>query len=130
VELLIEPGRCSVCRLDPGRPWPVPPAGARLYSATRTADELSVVCAEGDEPEHARVESGWRCLRIVGPLAFDLVGVLASVTVPLAASGIGVFVLSTFDTDLVLVKDEDLDPAVDVLGGAGHRVGVAGTGNP
>ena len=68
------------------------------------------------------MEPGWRCLRIVGPLAFDLVGVLASVTVPLAASGIGVFVLSTYDTDLVLVKDEDLDRAADVLGGSGHRV--------
>jgi hypothetical protein len=70
----------------------------------------------------ARVESGWRALRIVGPLAFDLVGVIASVTVPLAGAEVGVFVLSTFDTDLVLVKDEDLDRAVDVLGGAGHRV--------
>ena len=90
MELLIEPGRCSVCRLDPGRPWPTPRAGTRLYSVTRTVDELSVVCAEGDEPADARVESGWRALRIVGPL--------------------------------VLVKDEDLDRAVDVLGGAGHRV--------
>lgn len=122
MELLIEPGRCSVCRLDPGRPWPTPRAGTRLYSVTRTVDELSVVCAEGDEPADARVESGWRALRIVGPLAFDLVGVIASVTVPLAGAEVGVFVLSTFDTDLVLVKDEDLDRAVDVLGGAGHRV--------
>ena len=71
------------------------------------------------------MEPGWRALRIVGPLAFDLVGVIASVTVPLAAADVGVFVLSTFDTDLVLVKDEDLDRAIDVLGGAGHRVGAA-----
>jgi len=42
--------------------------------------------------------------------------------VPLAAAEVGVFVVSTFDTDLVLVKDEDLDQAVDVLGGAGHRI--------
>jgi hypothetical protein len=124
VELLIEPGRYSVCRLDPEQAWPTPPPGSRLYSATRTTDELSVVCCEGDEPAGARVEPGWRCLRIVGPLAFDLVGVVASVTVPLAASGIGVFVVSTYDTDLVLVKDEDLDQAIDVLRGAGHGVGT------
>ena len=124
MELLIEAGHCSVCRLDPGHPWPAPPPDAHLFSVTLTTEELSVVCAEGDEPPGARVEAGWRALRIVGPLAFDLVGVIASVTVPLAASGIGVFVLSTYDTDLVLVKDEDLDAAVDVLGGAGHRVGT------
>ena len=125
MELLIEPGRYSVCRLDPGRPWPIPPSGSRLYSVTRTAEELSVVCAEGHEPEAARVEPGWRALGIVGPLEFDLVGVIASVTVPLAASGIGVFVLSTYDTDLVLVKGDDLQVTVDALTGAGHRVGAA-----
>ena len=68
------------------------------------------------------VEGGWRALRIIGPLAFDLVGVIASITVPLAAADIGVFVVSTFDTDLVLVQDTDLDVAIDVLGGAGHRI--------
>jgi uncharacterized protein len=125
VELLVEPGRCSVCRLDPSGPWPAPPAGARLYSVTQTTEERSVVCAEGDAPAGARVESGWRVLRLVGPLAFDLVGVVASVTVPLAAAGIGVFVLSTFDTDLVLVKAGDLDRAVQALEGAGHRVTTA-----
>lgn len=122
MELLVDPGRYSVCRLDRDRPWPSPPVGARLFAATLMADELSVVCPEGDEPEGAHVEPGWRALRIEGPLAFDLVGVIASVTVPLAASEVGVFVLSTYDTDVVLVKDEDLDQAVDVLGGAGHRV--------
>ena len=123
MELLVEVGLCSVCRLDPDAPWPRPPDGARLYSATRTPEELSVLCAEGDEPPGAEVESGWRVLRIVGPLDVDLVGIIASVTVPLAAADVGVFVVSTYDTDLVLVRDEDLDGAVDVLGGAGHLVG-------
>ena len=125
MELLIEAGRYSVCRLDPGRSWPTPPSGSRLYSATRTTDELSIVCGEGDEPEGGRVEAGWRCLRIVGPLAFELVGVVASVTVPLAAAEVGVFVVSTYDTDLVLVQDDDLDQAIDALVGAGHGVGPA-----
>jgi len=122
VELILEPDRFAVCRLAPTAlvPWPDP--GTALYSVTVTADELSVVCAEGHEPPGATVESGWRVLRIVGPLAFELVGVIASITVPLAGADIGVFVLSTFDTDLVLVKDVDLDAAIDVLGGAGHRV--------
>jgi uncharacterized protein len=122
VELRLDPARCSVCRLADDAPWPVPPDGARLYSATRTRGELSVVCGEGDEPPGARVEPGWRVFHVVGPLGFDLVGIIASLTVPLAAADVGVFVLSTFDTDLVLVKDDDLDRAIDVFGGAGHRV--------
>ncbi len=61
-------------------------------------------------------------LHVTGPLAFELVGVIASITVPLAESGVGVFVVSTYDTDLVLVKDADLDVAVGALVGAGHEV--------
>ena len=122
MELILEPDRFAVCRMAPTAPVPWPDAGPAIYSVTVTPDELSVVCAEGHEPPGATVESGWRVLRIVGPLAFELVGVIASITVPLAGADIGVFVLSTFDTDLVLVKDVDLDAAIDVLGGAGHRV--------
>jgi len=96
-----------------------------LYSATVTADELSVVCMAGDEPPGATVEGGWRAMQVVGPLAFELVGVIASITVPLAEAAIGVFVVSTFDTDVVLVKDDDLDAAIGVLNSAGHHVARA-----
>ncbi len=122
VELVVEPWTLSVCRLEPTDPWPVPPPGAPAYAVTRTPDELSVVCAEGDEPPGARVEPGWRALRIVGPLSFELVGIVASVAVPLAEARVGVFVLSTFDTDVVLVKESDLDTAAGALAAAGHTV--------
>ena len=122
MDLILEPDRFAVCRLAPTAPVPWPDPRPAIYSVTVTPDELSIVCAEGHEPTGATVERGWRVLRIEGPLAFELVGVLASITVPLAGADIGVFVLSTFDTDLVLVKDVDLDAAIDVLGGAGHRV--------
>ena len=122
MELVLDPRRCAVCRLAPSAPWPTPPPGASLFSATVTADELSVVCLEGNEPPGAQVERGWRALAVVGPLEFDQVGIISSLAVPLAAVGIGTFVLSTFDTDLMLVKDVDLDAAIDALDGAGHRV--------
>ena len=48
--LVIESGMLSVCRLDPGAPWPSPPPGAGIYSLTRTTDELSIVCVQGVEP--------------------------------------------------------------------------------
>jgi hypothetical protein len=66
------------------------------------------------------LEPEWRALRIVGPLAFDLVGVVASVAVPLAEVDVGAFVVSTYDTDLVLVKGADLDVAFPALEAAGH----------
>ena len=72
------------------------------------------------------METGWRALRIVGPLAFDLVGIIASVTVPLAAAEVGVFVMSTYDTDLVLVKRRRTSTRRSTSsGGAGHRVATA-----
>jgi hypothetical protein len=61
---------------------------------------------------------------VVGPLAFSLVGALASLLVPLAAAGVNVFVVSTFDTDYLLVKEEKLDRAVETLRRAGHAVGT------
>jgi len=122
MELAVEPWSLSVCRLGPDAPWPSPPAGTLVHSVTRTPDELSMVCIEGEEPEGARVEPGWRALRIEGPLAFELVGVVASVAVPLAEAAVGVFILSTYDTDLVLVKVADLDRAVRSLRAAGHSV--------
>jgi len=122
LDLVLEPWWLSVCRLAPDAPWPEAPTGGPVHSVTRTPDELSVVCAAGDEPGGSLVEPGWRALRIVGPLAFDLVGVVASVTVPLAAADVGVFILSTFDTDLVLVKGSDVDLAVRTLDSAGHHL--------
>lgn len=122
MDLVVLPGRLSVCRLAPSRPWPVAPPGAAVYSATRTADELSVVCPEGTEPAGSRVESGWRALAVVGPLAFDLLGVLAALTGVLAGAGVSVFVLSTFDTDLILVQDLHLEVATAALDAAGHRL--------
>jgi hypothetical protein len=96
-----------------------------VHSVTRTPDELSVVCAVGYEPAGARVETGWRALRVIGPLPFELFGVVASIAGPLAGAAVGVFVVSTFDTDLVLVKSTDLDRARAALESAGLTVTVA-----
>src|SRR5205823_1115510 len=80
-------------------------------SVTRTGDELSVVCRQEVVPAGTRAEDGWRCLRVAGAMSFDLVGVLAALTTPVAAAGVGVFAFSTFDTDYLLVKAERLPEA-------------------
>ncbi len=71
-------------------------------------------------PPGRPVETGWRCIGVKGPLPFDCVGVLAALSVPLAEAGIGIFVVSTFDTDYLLVKDHQLEFACAVLQQAGH----------
>lgn len=114
--------RLAVCRLDPQIPVPAWASRSEFYSATRTPDELSVVCAEFDVPPDVTCEPGWRALRVVGPLEFSLTGVLESLARPLAEAGISLFALSTYDTDYVLVKASRLEEALQVLIGSGHQV--------
>lgn len=116
------PDFLAVCRLAGDAAVPEWAVGGPFSSVTRTADELSVVCHQDAVPGGVRCEPGWRCLRLAGPIPFTAVGVLASLLVPLADAGVGVFAVSTFDTDYVLVKGGDVDRAAAALRAAGHAV--------
>ena len=122
MELSVQPEFLAVCRLPADAPWPSPPADGSLFSVTGTRSELSVVCRVDAAPLTARIEPGWRALTVAGPLDFSAIGVIASLTAPMAAAGVGVFVLSTYDTDHILVKEGDLGRAVDALRADGHSV--------
>lgn len=126
--LVLLDGRLAVCRLGPAEPVPAWASTGGLVSHTRSAEELSVVCPEEVVHGGVRSERGWRCLRVAGTLDFSLVGVLASLLGPLAAAGVAVFVISTFDTDHVLVREADLGRAVTALRQAGHTVAGAPAG--
>ncbi len=107
----------SVLKLNEGAPLMVP---GTMFAA-RTDNESSLVC----ETRHAPVgcaarEDGWRAFRVRGPLEFSLIGVLAEISGALAAEGISVFCVSTFDTDYVLVKEEKLEAALGALSRRGH----------
>jgi hypothetical protein len=124
VELAVEDGLLSICRLPPRSPIPEWAGRARRFlTISRTADELSITADAEVVPPEAHCARGYRAIRVQGPLAFDLVGVLASIAAPLAAAGISIFNISTYDTDYILVKTGDLARAVAALEGAGHRVG-------
>jgi len=111
------PGRLAVCRLEANDPlpaWATAPA-APLVAIARTQDELSIVCPEERLPAGVRAERGWRAIGVVGPLDFGLTGIMAALSGALAAVGISLFAISTYDTDYILVKEEALDRALDAL---------------
>jgi len=115
------PWRLAICRFAPDAPLPawVLHAAAEFWSMTRTPHELSVVCSEDDLPPAVETaERDWRAFAVEGPLAFDLTGVVSGLTTPLAAAGIPVFVVSTHDTDYVLVRSGDSEKASAILAGA------------
>jgi hypothetical protein len=120
--ILVLPDLLAVCKLAPNAPVPLWASASGFTSITRTSDELSIVCRQEAVPEGIKCERGWRCLRVAGTIDFGVVGVLASLVTPLAEARIGVFVISTFDTDFLLVKATDLDKAVVALRRASHRV--------
>jgi hypothetical protein len=120
--LVILPERLAVCRLSADAPTPDWVRPGDLLAVVHTSDELSVVCTERFVPPDVRAERGWRALQVQGPLEFAMVGVLASIAVPLARAGVSIFVLSTFDTDYVLVKEDALDKSVSALTQAGFLV--------
>lgn len=120
----VVPGSFAVLRLPPDAEVPAGVLVPPFHSVTRTPAELSIVCPDGAVPDGAKAERGWAILALEGPFPFELTGILASVLVPLAGAGVGIFALSTFDTDYVLVKRDRLDDALAALAAAGHeRVG-------
>lgn len=124
--LRLLPERFAICRFAPDTPLPawVFHASQTTWSLTRTPHELSLVCPEHDLPPSVDrdVQKGWRAFAVQGPIPFGETGVIAGISAPLAAAGVPVFVLSTHDTDLVLVKAADLARARESLAAAGYEV--------
>lgn len=121
LHLEVFPQLLAVCRLAPDAPVPSWVRGP-FTSVTRTADELSVVCDSDAVPSGIRSEHGWRVLRVKGPIAFETTGVAAALVAPLAAAKISVFLIATFDTDYLLLKEERFEHALEILRHAGHDV--------
>ena len=114
--LTVLPERLAVCRLEPDAALPAWATASPLFSAVvRTRDELSVLTTEDMVPADARAERGYRAFMVRGPLPFHLVGVFAALASPLADAGIPIFALSTFDTDYVLVREQNLERALHIL---------------
>jgi hypothetical protein len=122
LKLAVTSDRLAVCRLESDASVPAWATAGHFFSITKTAGELSIVCAQESVPSDVRCERGWRSLKVEGPLDFSLTGVMLSLAAPLARAGISLFAISTYDTDYLLVKEGDLDGAVLSLSNSGHLV--------
>lgn len=119
--LAVLEGSYSVHRFAPDAPVPETVEQSRFYSVSRTDEELSIVCEGRVDLAAPRSETDWRIIKIVGPLNFSLTGILATIAELLASARISIFALSTFDTDYILIRGENLGRAREVLEKAGHR---------
>ena len=96
---------------------------AEFYFIGRTDEELSLVCRTEDTPVGTvERDDGWRGFRIQGVLDFSLIGILSKLSGILAENKIGIFAVSTYNTDYILVKAENFDRAMSVLADAGYSI--------
>ncbi len=122
--LNVLPQTYAVCRLEPNGHipnWAL--LGDDFISLTRTRTELSVVCLQDNVPvEGTTAERGWRCVKVEGAFDFSLSGIHVSLAIPLAESNVSVLAIATYETDHLLIKEGDLERALQVLVRAGHEV--------
>jgi hypothetical protein len=122
LSLKILPERMVVYRFDATAVLPDWIAEVGFYSITRTEEELTIVCPETHLAPGISSEAGWRCFQVQELLDFSEIGIIFSLTRPLAENGVSVFVISTFNTDYLMVKDRDLAKAIDALTAEGHEI--------
>lgn len=116
-------GTYGIARLAPDTTIPAWADGDGFVSISRTDDELSVVCREARIPAEVKRDTGWTAFKFIGPFAFDETGILLSVIQPLSDNGIGIFAVSTFDTDYLLVKKANAPAVRKHLAESGHEIG-------
>ena len=116
------PNLFAICRLDPDGFIPHWALLGDFVSLTRTNSELSIICPQENVPEDAQAERGWRCIRVDAQFDFSVAGVHASLAEPLAEADISILAIATYDTIHVLVKEEELEHALQVLIEAGHTI--------
>lgn len=96
-----------------------------FYSITKTNEELSVIAVQKDFVFDNRIKNDdWRIFKIVGPLDFSLIGIIADVSILFKERMISIFTVSTYDTDYLLIKQKDLSLGVEALRAKGHKVAI------
>ncbi|MDA8443458.1 ACT domain-containing protein [Paracidovorax valerianellae] len=122
IALATLPSRYAVARLAPQAAIPPWADGAGFVSISRSSEELSITCLQERVPEGVQADRGWVAFRFVGPFAFGETGIVLSVIRPLSENDIGIFVVSTFDGDHLLLAEADCERACTLLAAAGHSI--------
>jgi uncharacterized protein len=122
MDLILLPDKYSICRFSRDDILPDWIYSSDFYSVTRTGDELSVVTKHHEDIRSQVIASNnWRILRIQGPLDLSLTGIISGISSALSEKGIPVFTISTYDTDYILVRQDDLFNAIEALRQKGHN---------
>jgi len=112
----------SILKLSPIEAIPLWATKSSEFYISKTSDELSIICPEVDVPENIEASKGWCCFRVDGDLEFEQVGVVATVSKPIADAGISLFLVSTHDRDYVFVHVDSLENAIEVCEAAGFVI--------
>lgn len=115
-------GFFAICKLNPQTKIPNWALKGEFYSITRTSEELSILCPQKIIPDEITSVDRWRGLKIEGPFQFTEIGILNSITAPLASVKISLLSISTFDTDYVFIQDDQFEDALLILAANGHEV--------
>jgi len=119
--LLVE-GKFALSKLSPDSCLPDWCQGETLAALVRTTDELSVMCEESLVPDDVISEGNWCALKLLGLLDFSLVGIMARLATTLANVDVSIFAISTYETDYVLIKQNQLDVSLKALNQAGYSI--------
>jgi hypothetical protein len=122
LQLSLLEGMYGICAFESDAPIPEWAVTASLCSITRTEKELTVVCPQNIILAGVKHESNWRCFRVGGSFDLNQTGVISSLAAPLARAGISIFVVSSYDTDYILVKDKKIEQTIAVLSDNGHLI--------
>ncbi len=124
VHLIRQVPEYSVIKLDPAAPIPVIPAESDFWTIAQTVDELSLVCPTHQAPSVGILEreDHWIAFRVAGTMEFSLTGIVARISQVLADADIGIFVVSTFDTDYILTANQTVGQAIDAWQQSGIHI--------
>ncbi len=112
----------AVLKLSPSEPIPTWATQSNHFFISKTSDELSIICPEQAVPSEVEASKAWRCFRVDGDLEFEQVGVVATVSKPIADAGISLFLVSTHDRDYVFVHVDSLEKAVETYKSIGFEI--------
>lgn len=112
----------TICYLDKENNIPDWVNRSKFYSITKTNDELSILCVQEDIPFDVKCEKNWKIIQIDSILDFSMVGVISELSALLAKNNISIFVVSTFSTDYICIKEDVLEKTIQILKNAGNTI--------